>query len=183
MARPREQAPAPAGRKTARQESGGRASRRSSVAKAPVDRSIAFDQRIDLLGDTMEVVGALGRRADQRLRAAAGVRRSWFHVLLRIARAPEQQLTMRELGAVLGLTSGGITRFFDGMVAAGYVVRTELASDRRVVAARLTDAGWDVLAQAIAVEVELAEELLEPLNERERATLGKLLAKLRDASS
>lgn len=87
---------------------------------------------------------------------------------------------MRELGAVLGLTSGGITRFFDGLVSAGYVVRTELASDRRVVAARLTDAGWDVLSRAIAVEIDAADELLQPLNDRERATLAKLLAKLRD---
>ncbi len=137
-----------------------------------------FDERVQRFGHLLEVFTKLERAIDAALQENVGIPHAWFEVLERIASAPDQQLTMTELGHRLALTSGGVTRFLDRIVDAGYITRTESPTDRRATLARLTDTGWTTLGVALTVHTTTVEQLLAPLSDRERDALDRTLLKL-----
>lgn len=137
-----------------------------------------FDERVQQFGHLLEVFTKIERAVDAALRETVGIPHAWFEVLERIASAPDQQLTMTELGRRLALTSGGVTRFLDTIDDAGYITRTKSPTDRRATLARLTDTGWATLADALTVHAAVIDELLAPLTGRERDTLDRVLLKL-----
>ena len=137
-----------------------------------------FDERVRRFGHLLEVFTKFERTIDAALKESVGIPHAWFEVLERIASAPDQQLTMIELGRRLALTSGGVTRFLDRIVDAGYITRTESPIDRRATLARLTDTGWTTLAAALTVHNTVVEQLLSPLTDRERGALDRTLLKL-----
>jgi DNA-binding MarR family transcriptional regulator len=137
-----------------------------------------FDERVQRFGHLLEVFTKLERAIDTALQDNVGIPHAWFEVLERIASAPDQQLTMIELGRRLALTSGGVTRFLDRIVDAGYITRTESPTDRRATLARLTDTGWATLGVALTVHTTTVEQLLAPLTNRERDALDRTLLKL-----
>jgi DNA-binding MarR family transcriptional regulator len=118
--------------------------------------------------------------AAERFRAASarklGVTDSEAAALAHLA--SQGQLTPRELGLRLGLTSGGTTTLIHRLEAAGHVERHPHPHDRR-----------SLLVTASASAVARAEELYSPLvaeldavfarlGERERATVGSCLAEV-----
>jgi DNA-binding MarR family transcriptional regulator len=144
----------------------------------PTVAAAVFDERVQRFGHLLEVFTKLERTIDEALQESVGISHAWFEVLERIASAPNQELTMTELGRRLALTSGGVTRFLDRIVDAGYITRSESPTDRRATLARLTDAGWATLAAALTVHNDVVDQLLEPLTDRERDTLDRTLLKL-----
>lgn len=78
------------------------------------------------------------------------------------------------LGGVLGLTSSGITRLVDRLVAAGWVTRTpgEDARSRRV---RLTRDGHDRAFNALHARRAAMADALSALSKTDRAELERLL--------
>jgi DNA-binding MarR family transcriptional regulator len=66
----------------------------------------------------------------------------------------------------------------DELESLGLAERRAHATDRRKRAVHLTAKGKRKLERAMAVAVETAEDVLEPLSERERDTLRKLLRKV-----
>ena len=82
------------------------------------------------------------------------------------------------LGRRLALTSGGVTRFLDTIVDAGYITRDKSVTDRRATLARLTDTGWTTLAAALTVHTAVVDQLLAPLTDHERETLDHALLTL-----
>jgi len=145
---------------------------------SPAMTTAVFDERVQQFGHLLEVFTRLERAVDAALRESVGIPHAWFEVLERIASAPDQQLTMTELSRRLALTSGGVTRFLDRIVDAGYITRTESPTDRRATLARLSDTGWATLADALTVHTAVIEELLAPLSEQERDALDRTLLKL-----
>jgi DNA-binding MarR family transcriptional regulator len=145
---------------------------------SPTMAAAVFDDRVRRFGHLLETFTKFERAIDRSLRESVGLAHAWFEVLERIASAPNQQLTMTELGRRLALTSGGVTRFLDGIVDAGYITRTKSPSDGRATLARLTDTGWAILADALTVHTATIEELLAPLTETERNALDHALLKL-----
>jgi DNA-binding MarR family transcriptional regulator len=145
---------------------------------SPTLTAAVFDERVQQFGHLLEVFTKFERAVDAALQESVGIPHTWFEVLERIASAPGQQLTMTELGRRLALTSGGVTRFLDTIVDAGYITRTKSPTDRRATLARLTETGWAILADALTVHTAVIEELLAPLTSRERDTLDHALLKL-----
>ena len=145
---------------------------------SPAMAAGVFDDRVRRFGHLLEVFTKFERAIDNSLRNSVGIPHAWFEVLERIASAPGQQLTMTELGRRLALTSGGVTRFLDGIVDAGYITRTKSSTDGRSTLANLTDAGWSTLVDALKVHTAIIEELLAPLTETERNALDHALLKL-----
>ena len=145
---------------------------------SPAMAAAVFDEQVQRFGHLLEVFTKLERTIDAALKESVGIPHAWFEVLERIASAPDQQLTMIELGRRLALTSGGVTRFLDTIVDAGYITRAKSDTDRRATLARLTDTGWTTLAAALAVHNTVVEQLLEPLTDRERDALDRTLLKL-----
>jgi len=105
---------------------------RSSVVDEPI---------ITSWGRFVEAYNFVDRRLGESLEASCGIPMAWFEVLLRLARADGDQLTMGALAEQVALTSGGATRLLGRMIDAGYVERRQCPTDRRVVYAALTPAG------------------------------------------
>ena len=147
------------------------------------DYSLVDDERISALGKLVEVHSHLERVLGRELEASAGLPLTWFEALLRIARSPGGELSAGELSHQIALTSGGITRLVDRLVAAGHVERRTSPTDRRSQLVTLTDGGRETLERACAVHIRgLDQHLFSRLGDRDAADLARLLDALRHHS-
>ena len=92
--------------------------------------------------------------------------------------ASHGQATPGELGALLGLTSGGTTALLHRLEGAGHVARHPHPDDRRSI---LLTATPSILAAAEQVYAPLVEEMDEAsarLTDQERAIVGRYLAEI-----
>ncbi len=96
---------------------------------------------------------------------------------LRIA-GPKQQLSPTRLFKSLMLSSAGITSRLDRLERRGYVKRRRHPDDRRGVLVELTDAGREVLDQAVRANTGGEKELTGNLTRQEQKALAGLLKKL-----
>ncbi len=137
------------------------------------------DALITTFGRLLEAQGRLERRLGAELQARCGVPHAWFEVLVRLSRSDDGQLTMGDLAEQVTLTTGGVTRLIDRMVAAGYVERRPSPTDRRVSYAALTAAGRRKLDEAVAVHGANLRAIFAGFTDEERETLDVLLDRLR----
>jgi DNA-binding MarR family transcriptional regulator len=91
---------------------------------------------------------------------------------------PQQQLSPTRLFKGLMLSSAGITSRLDRLERRGYVKRRRDPDDRRGVLVELTDAGREVLDQALSANTGGEKELLSNLTTQEQKELAGLLKKL-----
>ena len=96
---------------------------------------------------------------------------------LRRAGAPFE-LTPTELARHMMMTSGGMTAAIDRLERKGFAVRVPNPADRRGSLVRLTDAGGEVIDEAMTQHVHTEHRLVAALDEQEQAQLRNLLRKL-----
>jgi MarR family 2-MHQ and catechol resistance regulon transcriptional repressor len=138
------------------------------------------DERITLMGLLVEAHARLTRTLGAELERECGIPLTWFDVLIRLGRSPEEHLTMSQLAGEVSLTSGGITRLVDRIAEAGLVERQNCPSDRRSVHVALTPLGKAKLEAAVVVHLGgLDRHLLAPLDEPGRRELEQALRKIR----
>ena len=77
-----------------------------------------------------------------------------YEVLFHLEGAPCGRLTMSELAQSVLLSQSGVTRLVDRLVQSGLVVRVGCSEDRRVMYARLTEAGCAALCEARPTLIE-----------------------------
>jgi DNA-binding MarR family transcriptional regulator len=122
---------------------------------------------------------AATRAVNAQLVADHGLTINDYEALLRLARAEERRMRRVDLAEALLLTASGVTRLLDGLESAGLVERATCASDRRVVYAVLTDAGWEKLKEASESHLGQVWELFDGRYEdHELAHLAELLGRL-----
>jgi DNA-binding MarR family transcriptional regulator len=122
---------------------------------------------------------AATRRLSAQLSADHGLTLSDYEVLLRLARADERRMRRVDLADQVLLTASGITRLLDGLEQSGFVERAACASDRRVVYAVLTEAGFDKLREASRSHLTQIDSLFRTrLDEDELSALTTLLGRL-----
>jgi DNA-binding MarR family transcriptional regulator len=120
-----------------------------------------------------------GQRTAYKFAAALeplGLRPPHFGVLRLIEAAPgstQQELVDRSL-----IDPSSMVAVIDELEELGLAERRAHPTDRRKRAVHLTPRGKRTLERAQAAAIRTAEEVLAPLNERERDTLRKLLRKL-----
>jgi DNA-binding MarR family transcriptional regulator len=85
-----------------------------------------------------------------------------------------------QLAAPLGTDTAGMTRLLDRLEAKGLVFRRSGASDRRLVAIELTEAGSALVPQLTPVFHQVNARLLAGLTDEEVRRLEQLLRRLRD---
>jgi DNA-binding MarR family transcriptional regulator len=105
-----------------------------------------------------------------------GLRPPHFGVMNLVHAAPGS--TQQELVSRSMIDPSSMVAVLDELEQLGLVERRHHPSDRRKHAIHLTANGQRTLGRARQVAVEFVDELLEPLNERERETLRRLLRKL-----
>lgn len=90
---------------------------------------------------------------DAELREAHDLSLSDYDVLLRLARTPERKLRMSDLAERVMFSPSGLTRVVDRLTGNRLVERVRDSDDARVVFARLTDKGHDLLRKAAQTHV------------------------------
>lgn len=139
------------------------------------------DALISTFGRLVEAQALLGRQLGRSLEQQCGVSHSAFEVLLRISRAEGGQVSMSALAQQVALTSGGITRLLDRLIAAGHVQRVPCPTDRRVHFAALTDGGRAVLDAASRVHAANLRRAFDGFSRQDLSVLDGLLDRLRVA--
>jgi len=98
------------------------------------------------------------RKLDAELRAEHELPLNAYDVLLRLARAPGRCLRMSELAERVMMSPSGLTRVVDRLVGEGLVQRDRFEGDARVMLARLTDRGREVLRRAASTHLRGVRE-------------------------
>ncbi len=105
-----------------------------------------------------------------------------YEVLVLLSETPEHQLRMYDLSDRLGLSPSGLTRRLDGLVRAGFVQRETSRSDRRVMIATITAAGFEALVSAVPAHVaSVRRHLIDRLTAEQVSTLGDIFVTIGNA--
>ncbi|HEY8814199.1 MAG TPA: MarR family transcriptional regulator [Candidatus Dormibacteraeota bacterium] len=107
-----------------------------------------------------------------------GLNRGEIGVLAALRTAGAKQLSPTRLFKGLMLSSAGITSRLDRLERRGYVKRHRHPDDRRGVLIELTDAGRDVLDQAVKANTGGEKELTASLSKQQKQVLAGLLKKM-----
>lgn len=122
---------------------------------------------------------ALQRRAQATVHRRFGLSHAGFDMLANLRRSgTPHRKTASSLAESSMISTGGVTFRMDGLESTGLIRRVRDSADRRVVYAELTGEGRAVIDRAIEAHLEMEQELLHLLSERERGQLVRLLAKL-----
>jgi DNA-binding MarR family transcriptional regulator len=147
-------------------------------------------ERPDLQTEAMAVFGRIYRLArvvgdrQEIVYARFGINRGEFDVLatLRRAGAPHR-LSPKALGAMMMISSGGVTGRLDRLERAGLVARTPDPADRRGLLITLTPDGHTVVDEAVTAGLDAQRTVLEHLRPADRHTLNDLLRDLLRAAA
>jgi DNA-binding MarR family transcriptional regulator len=129
----------------------------------------------------VQVHDRITHRVDSALHRKHGLSLTGFEALRRIAEAPGERATMSEVADALGLSRPGVTSTVGRLVAEGLVVRERGGADRRLMHARLTDAGRERVAAAARTHDELVTHLLSRLGD-DAAVVTDALARISAAA-
>lgn len=102
-----------------------------------------------------------------------------FDLMAQLERAPEG-LKMNELSRRMMVTGGNVTGITDQLVTEGLVERIDVQGDRRAYRVRLTAKGRKQFNDMARQHESWIVEAFAGLNERETATLYRLLGKVKD---
>ncbi len=111
--------------------------------------------------------------------APFGLRPPDFFLLSELRRSgPPYVLSPSDLSNLLVRSSGGITRQLDQLERSGWIRRQPDPQDRRGVRVFLTDAGLELIDEALSAHFENEAELLAPLPAAERDRIAGLLREI-----
>lgn len=129
------------------------------------------------LGSVLSDSARLMRRAFDARARAIGVTRPQWQVLSTLRR--HEGVNQGKLAEYLDVEPITVCRMVDRLQEAGLVERRADAADRRSWNLYLTDRAHDLLAQLRPLAEMMIEEALDGIDAGERATLQRLLEKLR----
>jgi DNA-binding MarR family transcriptional regulator len=116
---------------------------------------------------------------EDRLAAETGLSWSELEALMRLAISPGRQLKMIDIAEQLIASKSGITRLVDRLEADGLIAREIPHDNRRVIYARITEAGLAALGKADAVFMAALDDAFSRhLSDTELLQLRAVLRKL-----
>jgi DNA-binding MarR family transcriptional regulator len=139
----------------------------------PAGDAVSISIVVRLLAAQNLLLSALRRGLGEDLSLAR------FDLLMQLHRDDGQ--TLATLSRRMLVTAGNLTGLVDRAERDGIVERRPDPNDRRMTRVWLTAKGAKVAAKAIVRHAEIAEELLRPLEQKERDDLRRLLGRLRQA--
>ncbi|WEV29451.1 MarR family transcriptional regulator [Streptomyces sp. 71268] len=114
-------------------------------------------------------------RAQKRYLEPLGITPAQARLLRTVALYDAEPPRMADLAARLEVVPRAVTTLVDALEANGVVRRVPDPSNRRVIRIELTDTGRATLRALRQARRSAAEDILEPLSQRERELLGGLL--------
>ncbi len=89
-----------------------------------------------------------------------------------------QNLGVKDISKILGMSSSAVTQLVDGLVKNDYVIRQEDPEDRRMVQLRLSPTGKKQIAEMKEKRIQIMAELFDVLSESELKTYLQLHKKI-----
>lgn len=137
-------------------------------------------------GSVLRVHAALVPEMDRLMQDEAGLPLRWYDVLLELAAAGDQRLTMGQLGEKVVLSRTRVSRVVDELEAAGLIRRDVNEADRRSSFAVLVPAGHRAFSAAAPVYRRLITQMFGDALDRDellviRDSLSRLLSARIDA--
>lgn len=128
----------------------------------------------------LDVMRLLMDRLQKQVSEDSAMSLGEYEVLVQLSEAPERQLRMSELAALIVHSRSRLTHTVGRMEKRGLVRREPCEEDGRGVLCTLTDAGLDVLAEAAPGHVEAVRQaLFDPLTATDVSALGVAMEKVR----
>lgn len=121
-------------------------------------------------------MGQLKCASSERL-LRLGISMAQLHILCTLQRTGE--MPMSRLAEVLNVSLSNATGLIDRIEERGFVERTRVPEDRRVVLIRVTEAGRRMLDDVDAVSDDLLRSVLDRIGPSRIAGVGRALAALR----
>ena len=106
-----------------------------------------------------------------------GISMAQLHILYTLQRTGE--MPMSRLAEVLNVSLSNATGLIDRIEERGFVERTRVPEDRRVVMIRVTDAGRRMLEEVDAISDDLLRSVFDRIGRSQIAGVGRALAALR----
>jgi DNA-binding MarR family transcriptional regulator len=106
-----------------------------------------------------------------------GISMAQLHILYTLQRSGE--MPMSRLADVLHVSLSNATGLIDRIEERGFVERTRVPEDRRVVVIRVTDAGRRMLEEVDAISTELLRSVFARIGRTQLAGVGRAIAELR----
>jgi DNA-binding MarR family transcriptional regulator len=115
------------------------------------------------------------RALDTELERKRGLPLSSYDVLIQLSLAPDRRLRMFELADAIVLSRSGLTRLVDRLERAGLVERERGEVDPRQMHARLTDRGFEAVAEATPTHIAgIKERFLARLSDDQTKQLAAI---------
>ena len=106
-----------------------------------------------------------------------GISMAQLHILYTLQRGGE--MPMSRLAEVLHVSLSNATGLIDRIEERGFVERTGVPEDRRVVMIRVTDAGRRMLEEVDAISSDLLRSVFGRIGRSQLAAVGRAIAELR----
>jgi DNA-binding MarR family transcriptional regulator len=142
--------------------------------KAPA----ANDLREQIIADFRVTIGAMKCAMSERL-VRLGISPAQLHIMYTLQR--DGVMTMSRLADVLGVSLSNASGLVDRMEERGYIERTRVPEDRRVVLVRVTEAGTRMIQENDTLTDELMRDVLGRLNPVELPVIARATAEVRAA--
>ena len=142
--------------------------------KAPA----ADELREQIIADFRVTIGAMKCAMSERL-VRLGISMAQLHIMYTLER--NGVMTMSRLADVLGVSLSNASGLVDRMEERGYIERTRVPEDRRIVLVRVTEAGTRMIQENDALSDELMRDVLGRLNPAELPVIARATAEVRAA--
>jgi DNA-binding MarR family transcriptional regulator len=129
-----------------------------------------------IIADFRAVMGQLKCASSERL-VRLGISTAQLHILYTLQRAGE--MPMSRLADVLNVSLSNATGLIDRIEERGFVERTRVPEDRRIVMIRVTDAGRRMLDEVDAISTDLLRSVFGRIGRSQLAGVGRAIAELR----
>ena len=137
---------------------------------------VADDPYAPIIADFRAAMNQVKCASSERL-LRLGISMAQLHILYTLQRSGE--MPMSRLAEVLHVSLSNATGLIDRIEERGFVERTRVPEDRRVVLIRVTDAGRRMLEEVDAVGAELLRGVFGRIGRSQLAVVGQAIAELR----
>ena len=144
----------------------------------PAPASDAGELMDQIIADYKRTTWAMKCAMSERL-VRLGVSMAQFHIAVTLQR--NGVMTMGRLADLLGVSLSNASGLIDRLEERGYVERTRVPEDRRIVMVRVTDAGTRLIEQNDALSDELLRNVLGRLSPDELPAIARATADVRAA--
>jgi DNA-binding MarR family transcriptional regulator len=144
----------------------------------PAGKTSSLDPYAPIIADFRAAMTMLKCASSERV-LRLGISMAQLHILYTLQR--HGQMPMSRLAELLNVSLSNATGLIDRIEERGFVERSGVPEDRRIVLIRVTAAGERMLSEIDALSDELLRSVLEHLDRSKLAGVGQAVGALRDA--